>query len=53
MQVLLDQADSIPLKCIQKIDTIIHQQRQDLLELSTPVIKLMDSISGGTLDWNH
>lgn len=45
MQVLLDQAGLYTFEVYSKNrDTIIHQQRQDLLELSTPVIKLMDSI---------
>jgi rsbT co-antagonist protein RsbR len=45
MQILMDRAGLYTFEVYSKNrDSIIHQQRQDLLELSTPVIKLMDSI---------
>ncbi|WP_378954465.1 STAS domain-containing protein [Pelosinus sp. sgz500959] len=45
MQVLLDKAGLYTFEVYSKSrDSIVHQQRQDLLELSTPVIKLMDGI---------
>jgi len=45
MQALLDQAGLYTFEVYSRSrDAIIYQQRQDLLELSTPVIKLMDSI---------
>lgn len=45
MQLLLDKAGLYTFEVYSKSrDLIVHQQRQDLLALSTPVIKLMDSI---------
>lgn len=45
IQILLDKAGLYTFEVYAKSrDVIIHQQRQDLLELSTPVIKLIDNI---------